>query len=76
MNTYNSKDPIEGLGAILRQARTERGLSQAKAYKFTHINKSSLSRLEQMKHSPRLSFLKKLLDGLGYEFEITIRKKP
>lgn len=61
------------IGAFLRQAREESGLTQEDMAKKLHTKKSAISRIENHAEDIRLSTLEKFASVLGRKLEITIR---
>lgn len=56
--------------AQLISARKEKGLSQSELAERSNVSQQVVSRLETLSHSPNLSSLLKLVDGLGMELKL------
>ena len=61
------------IGAILKQAREESGLTQAQMAERLHTQKSAISRIENHAEDIRLSTLEKFAAVLGRSLEVSIR---
>ena len=61
------------IGAILRQAREEAGLTQEEIAKKLNTQKSAISRMENHAEDIRLSTLEKFAEALGKKIEVDIR---
>ncbi len=61
------------IGALLKQAREESGLTQAEVAERLHTQKSAISRIENHAEDIRLSTLEKFASALGRSIEVTIR---
>ncbi len=61
------------IGAVLRQAREEAGLTQEQIATKLHTKKSAISRMENHAEDIRLSTLRKFAAALGKEMEVAIR---
>ena len=61
------------IGAILRQAREEAGLTQEQIAKKLKTQKSAISRMENHAEDIRLSTLEKFAEALGKKMEVAIR---
>ena len=61
------------IGALLKQARVERGLTQAEMAERLHTQKSAISRIENHAEDIRLSTLEKFASVLGRSLEVSIR---
>jgi DNA-binding XRE family transcriptional regulator len=60
------------IGALLKMARCEAGLTQEQIAKKIHTNKANISRLENHTESVRLSTIQKYLSAVGKSFKISI----
>lgn len=60
-----SAEPFDGLGAVLRDLRTDRRLTQVELAERAGVSKSMLSLYERDKQRPHLDTLGRLLDALG-----------
>ena len=58
------------IGALLRQAREEAGMSQGKLATLIHTKKSAISRLENHAHDVKLSTVRKVAKALGKRLEL------
>lgn len=63
-------EPEFQVAKALMKARTEKGLTQAELAKKLHTKQSVLSRVENAKTTPSLSFLKRLAKVLGLTLKI------
>jgi len=61
------------IGALLKQAREESGLTQAEMAERLHTQKSAISRIENHAEDIRLSTLEKFAAVLGRSLEVSIR---
>jgi len=61
------------IGALLKQAREESGLTQAELAERLNTQKSAISRIENHAEDIRLSTLEKFASVLGRSIEVTIR---
>ena len=62
------------LGALIQQARQEKGLTQEQVAELSGTNKSYISKLEKDLKDVRFSTLQRIIkDGLGGKLEISIR---
>ncbi|TVQ35579.1 MAG: XRE family transcriptional regulator [Wenzhouxiangella sp.] len=61
------------IGALLKQAREESGLTQAELAERLDTKKSAISRIENHAEDIRLSTLEKFASVLGRSIEVTIR---
>ena len=61
------------IGAVLKQAREESGLTQAEMAEKLHTQKSAISRIENHAEDIRLSTLEKFASVLGRSLEVSIR---
>jgi len=61
------------IGAILRQAREEAGLTQEQIAQKLNTKKSAISRMENHAEDIRLSTLEKFAEALGKRMEVSIR---
>jgi len=61
------------IGALLRRAREESGLTQAEMARLLHTQKSAISRIENHAEDIRLSTLEKFVSALGLSLEVSIR---
>ncbi len=61
------------IGALLKQAREDSGLTQAEMAKRLHTQKSAISRIENHAEDIRLSTLEKFASVLGRSLEVSIR---
>ncbi len=62
-------------GVLIRQARTDRGLTQSQLAELAGTTQSAISRLESNRVSPTIETLARLLDVLGCELEMNSRPK-
>ena len=61
------------VGALIRQAREEAGLTQEEVARRLHTKKTAISRLEQRATDIRLSTLSRLAAVLGKELQVVLR---
>jgi len=61
------------IGAVLKQARVDSGLTQEQIAEKLHTKKSAISRIENHAEDIRLSTLEKFASVLGRKLEISIR---
>jgi len=61
------------IGAMLRQAREEAGLTQEEIARKLHTKKSAISRIENHAEDIRLSTLEKFAEALGKKMDVAIR---
>ena len=61
------------IGAILRQARKESGLTQEQIAQKLNTKKSAISRIENHAEDIRLSTLEKFAEALGKKMDVAIR---
>ncbi|MFO8010560.1 MAG: helix-turn-helix transcriptional regulator [Dehalococcoidia bacterium] len=61
------------IGAILRQAREEAGLTQEQIARKLNTKKSAISRMENHAEDIRLSTLEKFAEALGKKMDVAIR---
>jgi len=61
------------IGAVLKQARIESGLTQEQIAEKLHTKKSAISRIENHAEDIRLSTLEKFASVLGRKLEVSIR---
>ena len=61
------------IGALLKRAREESGLTQAELAERLDTQKSAVSRIENHAEDIRLSTLEKFASVLGRSIEVTIR---
>jgi HTH-type transcriptional regulator/antitoxin HipB len=61
------------IGALLRQAREESGMTQAEMAERLRTQKSAISRIENHAEDIRLSTLEKFAAVLGKSLEVSIR---
>ncbi|KAA9133564.1 helix-turn-helix transcriptional regulator [Marinihelvus fidelis] len=61
------------IGALLKLAREQSGLSQAELAKRLNTKKSAISRIENHAEDIRLSTLEKFASALGRSLEVTLR---
>lgn len=61
------------VGALLRQAREEAGLTQEQVAEKLHTKKSAISRMENHADDIRLSTLEKFATATGKKMEVAIR---
>ena len=61
------------VGALLRQAREEAGLTQEQVAEKLHTKKSAISRMENHADGIRLSTLEKFATATGKKMEVAIR---
>ena len=59
---------------LLRSARLEAGLTQVQLAARLGTTQSAIARWESGQVSPRVSTLQRVLDGLGYELELSTRR--
>lgn len=60
------------IGALLKQAREDSGLTQAEMAERLHTQKSAISRIENHAEDIRLSTLEKFASALGRSLEVSI----
>jgi HTH-type transcriptional regulator / antitoxin HipB len=60
------------IGAILRQAREDAGITQDEIAKKLHTQKSAISRIENHSYDMRLSTLKMYAEALGKKLTLSI----
>ena len=64
------------LGALIQQAREQKGLTQEQLAKLAGTNKSYISKLERNLKDIRFSTLQRIInEGLGGQLEISIKLK-
>jgi len=61
------------IGAVLKQARVDSGLTQEQIAEKLHTKKSAISRIENHAEDIRLSTLEKFASVLGRKLEVSIR---
>ena len=61
------------IGAVLRQARKESGLTQEQIAQKLNTKKSAISRIENHAEDIRLSTLEKFVEALGKKMQVEIR---
>lgn len=61
------------IGAMLKQARVESGMTQEEVAEKLHTKKSAISRIENHAEDIRLSTLEKFAAVLGRKIEVAIR---
>lgn len=61
------------IGALLKQAREQSGLTQAEMAERMNTQKSAISRIENHAEDIRLSTLEKFASVLGRSIEVSIR---
>ena len=61
------------VGALLRQAREEAGLTQEQIAEKLHTKKSAISRMENHAEDIRLSTLEKFATAIGKKMDVAIR---
>ncbi len=61
------------IGALLKQAREESGLTQKEIAEKLHTKKSAISRIENHAEDIRLSTLEKFASVLGRKLEVSIK---
>ena len=61
------------IGAILKQARVESGLTQEQIATKLHTKKSAISRIENHAEDIRLSTLERFATVLGRKLEVSIK---
>jgi len=66
----------ETAGALLRQARTGAGLSQAELAARAGVTQSVISAYESGHRQPALGTLATLIEAAGYELVIDVRRQP
>ena len=71
--TFDAEYEVFKIGALIQQARREKGLTQEQLAKLTGTDKSYISRLERNLKDIRFSTLQRIVkDGLGGRLEIYI----
>lgn len=60
------------IGAILKQAREQAGITQEEIAKKLHTHKSAISRIENHAYDIRLSTLKLYVEALGKKLRLSI----
>lgn len=71
-NSIEDKSRLLSIGAMLRQARKEIGLTQAELAAKTGTSKHYISKIENEKSGIELMTLKKIVEGLGKRLQISI----
>ena len=66
--------PEQAFGEVLRELRTERGLSQEAFAELCRISRPHVSRLETGKNSPSLSMLFQICRSLGVSPEVLVKQ--
>jgi predicted nucleotidyltransferase/DNA-binding XRE family transcriptional regulator len=66
----------ESAGALLRQARTRAGLSQAELAARAGVTQSVISAYESGHRQPAIPTLAALVDAAGYELGLSLRRHP
>jgi HTH-type transcriptional regulator / antitoxin HipB len=61
------------IGAVLKQSRIEKGLTQEQLAKLLNTKKTAISRIENHAEDIRLSTLERFVHALGKEMEIIIQ---
>ena len=64
---------IEELGAMVRNIRLGKGISQRKLSEMTGVPANTISLFERNKCAPSLETLLKILDGLGYKIDVAMK---
>lgn len=72
-NSVEDKSRMLSIGAMLREARKEVGLTQAELADKTGTSKHYISKIENEKSGIELMTLKKIVEGLGKRLEVKIR---
>ena len=77
-DTEFAKDYEQGyaefkIGALIRDAREQSGLTQEQVAKKLHTKKTAISRLEQRATDVRLSTLFRLAEVFGKELQVKMR---
>ena len=71
---FEAEYEVFRLGALIQQARQEKGLTQEQVAELSGTNKSYISKLEKDLKDVRFSTLQRIIkDGLGGKLEISIR---
>jgi len=60
------------IGALLKMARHEAGLTQEQVANKIHTNKANISRLENHTDNARLSTIRKYFAAVGKSFKISV----
>jgi HTH-type transcriptional regulator/antitoxin HipB len=60
------------IGALLRMAREDAGLTQEELARKLHTKKSAISRIENHAEDIRLSTLEKFADALGKKLKVSV----
>jgi DNA-binding XRE family transcriptional regulator len=71
-NSAIDKSRMLSVGAMLRQARKELGLTQTELAEKTGTSKHYISKIENEKSGIELMTLKKIVEGLGKRLQISI----
>ncbi len=61
-------DPTQSIGSVLKQVRTERGLTLEETASLTGVSKAMLGQIERGKSNPTISVLWKIATGLKVSF--------
>jgi HTH-type transcriptional regulator / antitoxin HipB len=71
---YDSEYESFKIGAILKQARLSRGMTQEELAQKLHTQKTAISRIENHAEDIRLSTIEKYLHALDKNFRIIIEE--
>lgn len=69
----NEVEPEFQIAKALIEARIKKGLSQKELAERLHTKQSVISRVENAKTTPSLSFLKRAAQSLNVSFQVQIR---
>lgn len=70
--TFDSDYEAFKVGALLKMARNEAGLTQDEIAKKIHTKKANISRLENHAEDVKLSTITKYLEAVGKKFKIDV----
>lgn len=69
----HAQDPVDpDIGALLRRARSQRGLTQRDLASLTGIAQTTIARIESGRHMPTMATLTRLLEGAGFRATISL----
>lgn len=69
----HSQGPTDlDIGALLRRARSQRGLTQRDLASLTGVAQTTIARIESGRHQPTVATLSRLLDGAGFRATISL----
>ena len=71
-NSYEERFETFKLGALLKQARVEAGLTQKQIADQLHTSKSVISRMENHAKDIRLSTLEKFAKAVGRDIQVVL----